>query len=61
MGDQQNRHSLHHPDRLPTVFARFESLGLGENERIVKYLRGTLEADPVLPQIALGLRLVPLK
>src|ERR1017187_9964254 len=61
VSDVQEDHSSNSAEHLPSQFAIHHTVLLDHSVRIVKDLDSIIEADPVLPQIALGLRLVPLK
>ncbi len=61
MGDAKDCYPRNPSNRQPSQFAVYHTVLLYHRVWIVKDLNGIIEADPVLPQIALGLCLVPLK
>lgn len=61
MGDVKDCYPRNRSNRQPSQFAICHAVLLDHSVWIVKDLNGIIEAGPVLPQTALGLRLVPLK
>jgi len=61
MRDVQHNRTANCSNHFPPQFAVHNAIMLKHCVGILKHFNGIVEADPVLPQIARGLRLVPLK
>jgi len=59
--DQEKCNVFSHPDRVPALLSGFIDSILDEEEsRIVEHFRGRFEADPVLCEVGICLRRIPL-
>jgi hypothetical protein len=61
VSDVQYNHSANGANRQPSQFAIYHAILLDHSVRVIEDLNSIIEADPMLPQVAFGLRLVPLK